>query len=80
MGCEHFEDTAVLRAGGCQAALRAPEPREYQCAPTGSTLDSFKDETHRLLKDAPTMAGQRIRELIVPLALRAVASRSVPPR
>src|SRR3954453_4757369 len=47
-----------------RAALRSPEPPSYRRAPTGSKLDPFKDEIHRLLKQEPEMPGQRVRELI----------------
>jgi transposase len=48
-------------------AIRSDEPPVYRREPSGSKLDPFKDEIHRLLKDDPAMPGQRIRELIVPL-------------
>jgi transposase len=48
-------------------ALRADEPPVYRRAPTGSKLDAFKPEIHRLLGEDATMTAQRIRELIAPL-------------
>jgi transposase len=48
-------------------ALSSDEPPVYRRAPTGSKLDPFKDEIHRLLKRDPRLPGQRIRELIAPL-------------
>jgi transposase len=48
-------------------ALRSPLPPRYDRAPTGSKLDPFKDEIHRLLGGDPRLPGQRIRELITPL-------------
>jgi len=50
-----------------RAALRAPAAPRYLRRPTGSKLDPFKDEIHRLLKAEPAMTGQRIRELIASL-------------
>jgi hypothetical protein len=32
--------------------------------PSGSKLDPFKDEIHRLLRADPRLPGQRVRELI----------------
>jgi hypothetical protein len=48
-------------------AIHSDEPPVYRRAPSGSKLDRFKDEIHRLLKDDPALPGQRIRELIAPL-------------
>jgi transposase len=50
-----------------RGALSSDEPPRYRRAPSGSKLDPFKDEIHRLLKSDPRMQGQRIRELIEPL-------------
>jgi transposase len=50
-----------------RAALRSDEPPRYRRAPTGSKLDAFKDEIHRLLRDDPKLTGVRVRELIAPL-------------
>jgi transposase len=50
-----------------RAALRSTTAPKYDRAPTGSKLDPFKDEIHRLLKQEPRMPGQRIRELICEL-------------
>jgi transposase len=50
-----------------RAALRSAEPPRYARAASGSKLDPFKDEIHRLLATNPDMPGQRIRELIAPL-------------
>jgi transposase len=50
-----------------RSALRAAGPPKYERAPAGSKLDPFKDEIHRLLRGDPSLPGQRIRELIVPL-------------
>jgi transposase len=48
-------------------AIHSDQPPVYRRAPSGSKLDPFKDEIHRLLKADPELTGQRIRELIVPL-------------
>jgi transposase len=48
-------------------AIHSDDPPVYRRAPSGSKLDPFKDEIHRLLKKDPTIPGQRIRELIAPL-------------
>src|SRR5829696_7969747 len=48
-------------------ALRSQAPPRYERAGSGSKLDPFKDEICRLLRADPTIPGQRIRELIVPL-------------
>jgi len=45
-------------------AINSDTPPRYRRAPTGSKLDPFKDEIHRLLRGDPRMPGQRIRELI----------------
>jgi len=50
-----------------RAALRSPAPPRYERASTGSKLDPFKSEIHRLLSEDAAMPGQRIRELIAPL-------------
>ena len=50
-----------------RAALRSQAPPRYERASTGSKLDPFKDEIHRLLGGEPEMPGQRVRELIAPL-------------
>jgi transposase len=50
-----------------RAALRSTTAPRYDRTPTGSKLDPFKDEIHRLLKLEPRMPGQRIRELIAEL-------------
>jgi hypothetical protein len=47
-----------------RSALRATERPKYERAATGSKLDPFKDEIHRLPAQEPAMPGQRIRELI----------------
>jgi hypothetical protein len=49
------------------AAVRSSVPPRYDRAPTGSKLDPFKEEIHRLLGGDPRLPGQRIRELIAPL-------------
>jgi transposase len=48
-------------------AVHSDRPPVYRRAPSGSKLDSFKDEIHRLLKADSKLTGQRIRELIAPL-------------
>jgi transposase len=48
-------------------ALKSEAPPVYRRAPSGSKLDPFKDEIHRLLGADPKLPGQRIRELIAPL-------------
>jgi transposase len=50
-----------------RAALRSSAPPSYQLAASGSKLDPFKAEIHRLLKKDPELTGQRVRELIEPL-------------
>ena len=50
-----------------RAALRSSGPPTYARAASGSKLDPFKDEIHRLLRADPRLPGQRIRELIAPL-------------
>jgi transposase len=74
-----------------RAALRSAKPPSYERAPTGSKLDPFKDEIHRLLRADPRLTGQRVRELIGPLGfdggktivddyLREVRPLFAPPR
>ena len=48
-------------------AIHSDVPPAYRRAPSGSKLDPFKDEIHRLLKEDPKLPGQRVRELIAPL-------------
>ena len=48
-------------------AINSDTPPKYERAATGSRLDPFKEEIHRLLKADPRLPGQRVRELIVPL-------------
>jgi transposase len=48
-------------------AIHSDAPPVYRRAPSGSKLDPFKDEIHRLLSADPAISGQRIRELIAPL-------------
>jgi transposase len=48
-------------------AINSDTPPKYERAATGSKLDPFKEEIHRLLKADPRLPGQRVRELIVPL-------------
>jgi hypothetical protein len=50
-----------------RAALRSATAPKYSRPSSGSNLDPFKDEIHRLLKADPRMPGQRVRELIAPL-------------
>ena len=47
-----------------RSALTGDEAPRYSRAPSGSKLDPFKDEIHRLLKADPQLPGQRVRELI----------------
>jgi transposase len=53
-----------------RGAIRRDEPPVYRRPPTGSKLDPFKEEIHRLLGQDPRLPGQRIRELIEPLGFR----------
>lgn len=48
-------------------ALRSSEPPRYERAASGSKLEPFKDEIHRLLREDPRLPNTRIRELIAPL-------------
>ena len=48
-------------------AIHSEVPPVYRRAPSGSKLDPFKDEIHRLLRSDPKLPGQRVRELIAPL-------------
>ncbi len=48
-------------------ALRSDGPPSYRRAPSGSKLDPFRDEIHRLLRADPKLPGVRVRELIAPL-------------
>jgi hypothetical protein len=47
-----------------RSALASDEAPRYSRAPSGSKLDPFKDEIHRLFHDDPRLPGQRVRELI----------------
>jgi transposase len=48
-------------------AISSDVPPRYRRTPSGSKLDPFKDEIHRLLRDDPALPGQRVRELIASL-------------
>jgi len=48
-------------------AISSDLPPRYEREATGSKLDPFKDEIHRLLGRDARLPGQRIRELIAPL-------------
>ena len=50
-----------------RGALKRDEAPRYARAPSGSKLDPFRDEIHRLLRDDPKLPGQRVRELIAQL-------------
>jgi transposase len=74
-----------------RSALRSQGAPRYSRPSSGSKLDPFKDEIHRLLKTDPRMPGQRVRELIAPLGfdggktivddyLRQVRPLFAPPR
>jgi transposase len=52
-------------------ALASSEPPVYRRAPSGSKLDAFKDEIHRLLREDPKLPGARVRELLAPLGCTA---------
>jgi transposase len=54
-----------------RAALRSEAPPVYRRVPSGSVLDPFKDEIHRLLREDPMLSGVRVRELLEPLGCRA---------
>jgi transposase len=45
-------------------ALRSSTPPRYARAATGSLLDPFKEQVHRLLREDPGIESQRIRELL----------------
>jgi transposase len=72
-------------------ALRSDAPPAYRREPSGSMLDPFRDEIHRLLKEEPTLSGVRVREELEPLGfgggktivddyLREVRPFYLPPR
>ena len=48
-------------------SISSDEVPVYRRAASGSKLDPFKDEIHRLLRQDPKLPGQRIRELIAPV-------------
>jgi transposase len=50
-----------------RGALRSDQAPRYSRASSGSKLDPFKDEIHRLLGADPRLPGQRVRELIAQL-------------
>ena len=50
-----------------RGAISSDEAPRYSRAASGSKLDPFKDEIHRLLRADPALPGQRVRELIAPL-------------
>jgi transposase len=52
-------------------AIHSDDPPVYRRAPSGSKLDPFKEEVHRLLRADPKLSGVRIRELLAPLGCTA---------
>jgi len=48
-------------------AIHSDAPPVYRRALSGSKLDPFKDEIHRLLRGDPRLPGQRVRELVAQL-------------
>lgn len=48
-------------------ALASDRAPRYERGPSGSKLDPFKEEIHRLLSEDPRLPGQRVRELIAQL-------------
>jgi transposase len=50
-----------------RGALASDEAPRYSRVSSGSKLDPFRDEIHRLLHDDPKLPGQRVRELIAQL-------------
>src|SRR3954462_2387079 len=50
-----------------RGALASDEAPRYSRAASGSKLDPFRDEIHRLLRDDPKLPGERVRELIAQL-------------
>jgi transposase len=52
-------------------AINSDKPPVYRRAPSGSKLDPFRDEIHRLLKADPKLPGVRVRELLEPLGCSA---------
>jgi transposase len=52
-------------------AIHSDEPPVYRRAPSGSKLDPFKEEIHRLLRGDPKLSGVRVRELLEPLGCTA---------
>jgi hypothetical protein len=61
------------REGGRRCGGRTPG------APSGSKLDPFNDEIHRLLKTDPKLPGQRVCELIAQAGLRRLSARRSQP-
>jgi len=51
-----------LHRDAVSRAIHSEAPPAYRRAPSGSKLDPFKDEIHRLLRVDPKFPGQRIRE------------------
>ena len=56
-------------------AIHSEVPPVYRRAPSGSKLDPFKEEIHRLLRVDPKLPGVRVRELLEPLG--STASKTV---
>jgi len=52
-------------------AIHSDEPPVYRRAPSGSKLDPFKNEIHRLLRQDAKLPGVRVRELLAPLGCAA---------
>jgi hypothetical protein len=53
------------------AKTSSERPPSYRRAATGSKLDPFEDEIHRLLREDPRLPGVRVRELLEPLGCTA---------
>jgi transposase len=56
-----------LHRATIRRAVSSELPPRYERAPSGSKLDPFKQEIHRLLRADPRLPGQRVRELIAQL-------------
>jgi len=50
-----------------RGAVRSSEPPRYERPPAGSKLDPYKEDIKELLRQEPTIPGQRVRELIAAL-------------
>ncbi len=75
LGIREIHRQTGLHRATIRRAIESDRPPSYRRPGRGSKLDPFKDEVHRLLREEPTLPGQRVRELLEPLGF--VGSKTI---